>query len=189
MLLRNEYSERGVEAVAKVSRTSISVPAGLKARMDAVGEPVNWSAVACRAFEQTLAEITTRRGVMDMKDMLARLRASKLQHQDENSRIGLKSGQAWAIQSAEFAELQRLEDSLEGMDVEEWVEPGVLPCAYGPGELFVFTIRPDADGDRQQASEFWELILDDTRRAYDLGFMRGFITGALEAWNQVKEDL
>jgi hypothetical protein len=32
-------------------RTTISVPRALKARMDAYEPPINWSAVACRAFE------------------------------------------------------------------------------------------------------------------------------------------
>ncbi|MHC4179286.1 MAG: hypothetical protein ACYSWU_17370 [Planctomycetota bacterium] len=40
------------------SVTSISVPPDLKRRMDKVKEPVNWSAVACQAFEQKLAEIS-----------------------------------------------------------------------------------------------------------------------------------
>jgi hypothetical protein len=43
--------------MAKHARTTITVPADLKARMEAVGEPVNWSAIACQAFEQGLAKI------------------------------------------------------------------------------------------------------------------------------------
>ena len=48
--------------MAKHARTTISVPSELKARMDAVDESVNWSAVACQAFELKLAEITKRKG-------------------------------------------------------------------------------------------------------------------------------
>src|SRR6516225_5119268 len=46
----------------KHARTTITVPPDLKARMEAVEESVNWSAIACQAFEQRLAEITRRRG-------------------------------------------------------------------------------------------------------------------------------
>lgn len=37
-----------------MTRTSISVPAGLKARMGALNGKVNWSRVACRAFAAEL---------------------------------------------------------------------------------------------------------------------------------------
>src|SRR4051812_13093986 len=58
-------------------RTNISVPQELKARMEAVAEPVNWSSVACEAFESKLAEITARRGARDMREAIERLRASR----------------------------------------------------------------------------------------------------------------
>jgi len=43
-----------------VTRTNISIPADLKRRMDKVSEGVNWSALACRAFEDKVAEMETR---------------------------------------------------------------------------------------------------------------------------------
>ncbi len=39
------------------TRTNISLPRELKARMDQVKEPVNWSAVAGKAFEAKLLEL------------------------------------------------------------------------------------------------------------------------------------
>jgi len=38
-------------------RTTISVPRELKGRMDKVKEGVNWSALACQAFQTKLAEL------------------------------------------------------------------------------------------------------------------------------------
>ena len=61
--------------MSKHARTTISIPPDLKARMEAVDEPVNWSALACRAFEQKLAEIIKRKGSSNMNDVINRLGA------------------------------------------------------------------------------------------------------------------
>lgn len=44
--------------VAEVSaRANITIPAEVKRRMEKVKEPVNWSAVACKAFREKCAEL------------------------------------------------------------------------------------------------------------------------------------
>ena len=43
------------------TRTTISVPADLKGRMNKVKEDVNWSALACQAFQGKLAEIAAKK--------------------------------------------------------------------------------------------------------------------------------
>ena len=63
--------------MAKVTgshRTTISVPLELKKRMDKVKEDVNWSALACRAFEQKLAEVASKKENKTMNDVITRLR-------------------------------------------------------------------------------------------------------------------
>lgn len=40
--------------MGRTARTSISVPKGLRERMDAVGREMNWSAIAVEAFEAAL---------------------------------------------------------------------------------------------------------------------------------------
>jgi hypothetical protein len=46
-----------------MARANISIPDDLRHRMDEVeGERINWSALACQAFESKLAEIITKRG-------------------------------------------------------------------------------------------------------------------------------
>ena len=42
---------------------SVSVTPELKARMDKVKQKVNWSAIACRAFEAKLSELANRHGL------------------------------------------------------------------------------------------------------------------------------
>jgi len=41
-------------------RMNISVPDGLRKRMDKLKQDVNWSALACGAFESHLAEVAAR---------------------------------------------------------------------------------------------------------------------------------
>src|SRR5437879_3439244 len=47
-------------------RTTITVPADLKRRMDAVDEEINWSALAASAFEAKLAEIAKKKELKKM---------------------------------------------------------------------------------------------------------------------------
>ena len=44
-------------------RMNISIPTRLKRRMDKVKVDVNWSATACRAFEDAIAEIETAKNL------------------------------------------------------------------------------------------------------------------------------
>src|SRR5260370_8114024 len=82
-----------VQEMAKSYRTTITIPSDLKARMDAIGEEVNWSAVASRAFEARLAEIISKRGAKKMEDVVTRLRASKNKAQDEAKTRGIEAGE------------------------------------------------------------------------------------------------
>jgi hypothetical protein len=74
--------------------------------MDAVKEPVNWSAVACRAFEDKLAEISIKKEEKGIDDIIQRLRASK---PDLIYQQGQEDGRRWASQQAEYEDLLRLE--------------------------------------------------------------------------------
>ena len=52
-----------IKRPTKFTRTSISLPAELKRRMEAMGDDANWSAVAVAAFEAKLREMGSRRTV------------------------------------------------------------------------------------------------------------------------------
>jgi predicted DNA-binding protein len=43
--------------MARSMRSSVSIPPELRVRMDATSQSVNWSTVACEAFERKLTEI------------------------------------------------------------------------------------------------------------------------------------
>jgi len=173
-------------------RTTISVAADLKRRMDKVTEDVNWSGLACRAFEGKLAEISSRKQEKDMSDVITRLRESKRQNDTAATAAGREAGERWVKEVAEVAEIQRLEAAWDSLGAnDQWTMFSVPDGnAYSAGECLVFTIQPDNDGVRQAAEEFWDFFLGDNIEAQnDAAFMEGFITGALDLWQTLKGQL
>jgi hypothetical protein len=176
--------------MAKYSRTTITVPPDLKARMDAVEEPINWSAVAAAAFEQKLAEIVRRRGAKDMREAIARLRASKARFVEQEFKQGREAGRAWAMNRAEAAELERLAAFVErcGLDWDGLFDRAGTD-AYSAGERIVFAILPEDDGDRGASHCFWEMNAGDPDLAMRPEFVRGFAEGAVELWDEIRDQL
>jgi len=175
--------------VANTTRTTISVPAGLKRRMDAIKEPVNWSAIACRAFEHKLAEIITRRGAKSMNDVIARLRASKEETETVEYQLGHTAGRDWAAKKAKVPELKHLEalwDQLLPYDWDSWCEEGDND-AYSLAERIYFTLRPDEGRDRSRAELFWSETVGENYTARDAEFYRGFAKGAIHLWREVSD--
>jgi hypothetical protein len=161
--------------MSKHARTTITVPPDLKARMDAVDEPVNWSALACQAFEQRLAEITKRKVITNMTDVVNRLRASKRTFEDHKYQEGHDAGKRWASNNAEAAELMRL---------AAWHHLHQPHC--GPVD-FTSAVWPEHEGDTDIADAFWYPHADD--RSPTGAFVRGFADGALAIWDEVKDKL
>ncbi len=178
--------------MAKTTRTTISVPVELKARMDAVSEPVNWSAVACRAFERKLAEHIKSRGVNDMQDVIQRLQASKRRYQEEATQAGYDEGAKWAREQAEYDELRNLFMAPNGtsmiFSIDTFFTTG-SGDAYCSAERFVFVIRPELDGDRQAARDFWGAIFGDIADLPQDELVIGFASGALDVWGLVQSQL
>jgi hypothetical protein len=178
--------------MAKHSRTTISVPADLKARMDAVEEEINWSAVARQAFETKLAELIRRKAVTDVKTVIQRLRASKKELSDMKYATGFEAGKAWAMTRASVDEFERLKRYKGGFERSSWGWEGSFDLPkdvsdYSPAESVAFAIGGENyNGDRTYAADFWNTIdLDMNEPAV----IRGFADGALEIWDQVKDEL
>src|SRR5262249_28953989 len=93
-----------------MARMTVYIPDDLKARMDKTREEVNWSQLACAAFERQLCDIASRKARKDMDDVIERLRASK-QSSGYGGRfkVGFDVGQEWARETAEASELENLE--------------------------------------------------------------------------------
>jgi hypothetical protein len=155
-----------------MAQINIYVPDELKARMDRAGS-VNWSAAAQRAFdiECHLTEV-----MMTTEDsVVARLRASKVQEDEELKAEGRETGQRWAREHASFRVLKGVSEiSWDGLPVE----------AYGDhlAQLILGDEYPTAVG------ELWNELrggYDDNEEEPDPAWIEGFVEGAAEVWNEV----
>jgi hypothetical protein len=175
-------------------RTTITIPQDLKARMDSIGESINWSAVACRAFEQELAKIISQKGAKDMNDVITRLRASKQRKREDVHFEGFQAGWGWASKSAEADQLERLELMSASLrdDVWDWSFGTDHPR---DGAFFFFRIiHPDKDAENSDSSAVREFWLDAVGDHYvelirDSEYLRGFARGALDLWLEIKDQL
>lgn len=162
-----------------MARTTISVPDELKTEMDKVGG-VNWSALACKAFEIELGEIAKRKEKKTMNDVIQRLRASKLQSTDVDTKLGREAGEKWAMTVAEASDLEAIEaesgafDSLG--DDDDGVNVFLEIIADDPSDVVASDVR-------------------DFREQYGLkgqgnvAFMQGFAEGAMHIWDQAKSEI
>jgi hypothetical protein len=178
------------------TRTTISVPADLKARMDKVMEPVNWSALACRAFEDWLGQIAAKKETKSMSDVVERLRASMRSKESQAYKNGLKAGKHWAEQEAEVGELARLEQWKDSIEREPSLPDWETYCTVvdprqrqGVGATMAEIIAGETL-DWTGVRDWWETNLgDDSAKVDDGTFVRGFVDGALDVWEAVKDEL
>lgn len=158
-------------------RQSIYVGKDLKARMDAVKDPPNWSEIACRAFEAALGEIAAKKERKTMQDVVQRLRASKAKMQSDSESKGAKEGRNWASNKASFEQLKRLADKFEVNDLGEW-SGGLVGCIVDPDNC-----SSEQDGYRY----FWKDVSDI--EPDDSAAVRAFAVAAIEVYEAVAEKL
>ncbi|OJW25105.1 MAG: hypothetical protein BGO49_11550 [Planctomycetales bacterium 71-10] len=183
----------------KQGRMTISVPNELKARVEAAGESVSWSAVACAAFEAKLGQMIEDKGARDMQDVVTRLRATKAAAEGEDYRImGRVSGAAWARDRATAGQLGILEKFREqnrehGISLAEWFERdlyGGWTHADALAALFMgYLDLQDCENDEMTdvAERKSEDMFQSSRT--DLHWLRGYVEGALDVWGQVKDQI
>ncbi len=122
-----------------------------------------------------------------MKDIISRLRESKLENDMKMREGSRRDGRMWAELDAEHIELEALGAAFS--DPENRFEDNDH-TAYSAGERFLFTICPDQDGDREAADCFWESQIPDAKHLADsAAYVNGFIDGALEVWEEVKDQV
>lgn len=159
-----------------MARTTISLPDALKQRMDAVKDPVNWSQVAAHAFELKLGEIASRRESTNMNEVIQRLRASKIVHEDDQTKAGFKEGEAWAKKRATWAQLERL----AGQDID-WNDNNEDP---NWADIVLATIEGDRGLDRGAIRDFWE---DMAPTMASRTWFEGFVDGACAVHKAVSD--
>ncbi len=174
-------------------RTTISVPTDLKTRMDRVGEPVNWSALACQAFENKLAEIAAGKENKTMADVIERLRASMRDEQGTAFKDGYQTGTEWGEKTATAAELRRLESfqiSTKKKSQEYWKNWFWPQGKHLPWLALVGVIQDDQNIRPLTGAAFWKaLVGEPSPKPISGDFLRGFVEGAVDLWSTVKEQL
>ena len=134
---------------------------------------------------------------MDNADnVIQRLTASKLRHEDEVRRIGCEMGKRWAERSAEFHQLKRLSDARD--PVNDWYLDSGQTGLEADKELFYLILSefgPDAGyGVREaeaEAAEFWDVAIGDGHEHLltETAFVQGFAEGAMEVYNVVLDQI
>jgi hypothetical protein len=169
-----------------IFRTTISVPKGLKNRMDAVAGQVNWSQVAVRAFEEKLAEIAAGKRVKNLEDAIQRLRVSKLRGEDKNWQRGYEAGGAWARGESEADELVRAAEFLaEVTNQPAWDWSSSEAC--GSAIHVLRAIRAEQDIDHAESAQFWNKVLGEKCPKGNL--LYGFVCGASNFWAEIVDKL
>jgi len=157
-----------------MARMNISVRDDLKGSMDDIGNALNWSAIAQKAFEVELLRFTSKKMATDIDGAVDRLQASRKLTAIDNQESGYEAGYNWAIRDAEYIELSRLAE----------FKP---PNDTGPLSSVVQSVvsGKDDDGDNSGHLAFWNSVgLADVPSNE---FVLGFVRGAGEIWNKVKD--
>ncbi len=173
-----------------MARINVSISDDLKSRMDEVEDGgVNWSALAAQAFETKLAEIVKQRGARSMRDVIARMRALKNKSGRGERAKGRGAGIAWAKNSAEPTHLERLDDLISSAGEDYFAEDADQD--HPPAERFYYeVIEPDHEGKKRTALAWWSRNFEGLSESGPTGpDVEGFVEGALEVWEQVRDEL
>ena len=95
----------------------------LKRRMKALGNEVNWSAVACAAFEARVNELTTETEVDSLDTVVERLKrfsTAETVRDSDAFESGVEAGKRWAMSAAAPGQLQRFENFRDEHDEQQW---------------------------------------------------------------------
>ncbi|MEM1111511.1 MAG: hypothetical protein AAGI11_06355 [Pseudomonadota bacterium] len=184
-----------------MARTTISIPDQLKARMDTVKAPPNWSGIAARAFERELDRIESVELFKEegMSETTQRLEASRQKHLAESGETmeekGRRLGMIWAEKHAEYSELKNLSDSNEVDPDGTTASASGLPIAirFNPAmseDDMLLAVEEGRDETRDfwetHAGDYWRIALLDGEADMDaLGgsFREGFLDGAFSVWD------
>jgi hypothetical protein len=168
--------------VDKAYRMTITIPQRVKDQMENVTEQVNWSSVAAEAFQRKVIEIRTRRAKMMTKAKIV----ERLKKAGEADPRGFEAGRAWGRKWAEEKALPRyLRNIAKGISEDVFEDD-----PDRAGRLCV-KLAQEITGETTGSIGFWEDAIDDGGAG--LGdtedFARGFLAGALEVWEEVKDEL
>ena len=182
-------------------RMNISVPADLKQRMEALTKKtvVNWSQLACDAYEANLAEQLGKEDEITLDDLISRVRISKQQTTDKKFRQGVESGEKWASLFLGYEDFLRLEEFVTSWTEDDWKE---LANTKGSQKISARLLRTlDSGGTLSEgANGNWMAEVPRVSeagvprgRSQDLRnsipFLRGYCDGAMKIWSKIKKEI
>jgi hypothetical protein len=163
--------------------------------MDNVDEPVNWSAIACAAFNQELRRLIELRHIKSAEDVVHRLRASKQASTDQSYNDGFGSGQTWAKEKAAALELEGLtgfRDAMQELEWDRWFTSESPTSSHRVHEQLYFKMHPEHEGKHGAAVQFWDMLVGEERASglsTEGAFVRGFAEGAIAVWKEVRDKI
>jgi hypothetical protein len=153
-----------------MAKLNIYVPDDLKARMDAVGDDVNWSEVARPAFQAAVANDEHKKG-QNMDTAIERLRASKAESTQSDQSEGRSAGRIWAENNASYRVLNHLWRARDKIDDH-------------PMKVLQQAIDPRDDLDPESFCDWMGFHGSET----DV-YLSGFLSGALEFFAEVRDKI
>jgi hypothetical protein len=192
-----------------VAKTMISMPAGLKAEMDAArdaGLVENWSEVFAVAAKAKLAAVGKIPGEARIRAIAARIKAVRDAKKEELAAIGFADGATWAEVRADMHELMRLaslvsrEEGFDhhhnwgdrwGLDGRVFFDPnhGLFIDASKRLHAYIAGTLPDL----MQSEAFWVMVrgLDPSRAHLRVQrtdeYVNAFALAACEVWYDVRD--
>jgi hypothetical protein len=152
--------------------------------MKSVGDYVNWSSVACKAFENKLEGLIQQEEVESLDQVVERLRKLNAEREESDSlKRGVEIGKRWAMNRATPAQLDAIESFRSEVSDAEWRE--MFENRRGLRELADRLSGHKSEERRGGARRFWGEILEERPGGTD--FFAGFAEGALEVWKSVKD--
>ncbi|HJN12610.1 MAG TPA: hypothetical protein QF564_28270 [Pirellulaceae bacterium] len=182
-------------------RMNISIPADLRQRMKTLEEKaaVNWSQLACDAYETKIAEQLGKEDEITLDDLISRVRSSKKQTTDQKYRQGVELGEKWATGYFGYEDFLRLDDFVTSRTEDDWKE---LANTKGSQKISARLLRTlDSGGTLSEAAKGnW---MSDVPHVSEVGvqrgrsqdlrnsipFLRGYCDGAMKIWSQIKKEI
>lgn len=160
---------------------SVSVNPELRERMNKAGDDVNWSAVACAAFEEKLAEIERLKGIRVNAETIEYMRQSKKRDFDDVYASGWKCAQRWIHGTkgkadsprAEYRELINLSERCEEEDSKDWMN------SY----FEVWKVISQSQTSQPEYGRFWFGVCGVD--APPELFVRGFVESAIAEFREI----
>lgn len=126
--------------------------------------------------------------------VIERLRLSRQESDERNRELGEEAGRDWALQDAEYEELEALQDFHDDMERNpyghDWEALFAGDADHDPAGALFAAIRSETEVDWNACNEFWVGVGGISQgRVKAPEFFRGFAEEALEVWDEVQRRL